>query len=177
MMMRAGTAEPINHLDSSQYLVGTSGLHTGLAPSLPDDVVPSAVVLAAALTRPSGRDRRDGTPGVPTHRHSAAATTWSQSCAPTRGRSKHSTPAAHAVDLHVHARSAVSGCRTGGALRTLPKHQNGEVQERAAAPFRSPNTPCCLLYAAVVLLHASPSCHPMYPCLRVPRLVSCAPSR
>jgi hypothetical protein len=27
------------------------------------------------------------------------------------------------------------------------------------------------------LLHASPSCHPTYPCLPVPRLVSCAPSR
>ena len=36
-----------------------------LTPSLPEQhrIVPGAMVLAAALTRPSGRDRRDGYPG------------------------------------------------------------------------------------------------------------------
>lgn len=38
-----------------------------LTPSLPEEhrIVPGAMVLAAALTRPSGRDRRDGYPASP----------------------------------------------------------------------------------------------------------------
>ena len=63
-MMRAGTAAPPiprHHQKGSR--------HGGpaLTPSLAEHhtIVPGAVVLAAALTRPSGRDRRDGYPGSP----------------------------------------------------------------------------------------------------------------
>jgi hypothetical protein len=89
---------------------------------------------------------------VPTHCHSASATTWSRSCAPTRGRSKHSTPAAHAVDTHVHARSAISGCCMQHASLSVTAPLLGGyqtvVQEQAAAPFRSPKSPYYLFYVA-----------------------------